>query len=89
MRKSRNVAAFVLTMLFAAGLTAQQPGLTVEQVDRWMSELSNWGRWGKDDQRGTLNLTTPAVRKEALKLARDGVSVSLAHTIEKEQAPEH
>jgi hypothetical protein len=25
----------------------------------WMSELSNWGRWGADDQRGTLNLITP------------------------------
>jgi kynurenine formamidase len=66
-----------------------QSALTVEQVDKWMSELSNWGRWGKDDQRGTLNLMTPAVRKDALKLAREGVSVSLAHTIEKEQAADN
>jgi hypothetical protein len=26
----------------------------------WMSELSNFGRWRSDDQRGTLNLITPA-----------------------------
>ena len=30
-----------------------------------MTALSNWGRWGKDDQRGTLNLITPAKRKQA------------------------
>ena len=23
--------------------------LTKEDVDRWMTDLSNWGKWGKDD----------------------------------------
>lgn len=87
--KSRYVAAILVAFCIVPGLTAQPAGLTVQQVDRWMSELSNWGRWGKDDQRGTLNLMTTAVRLEALKLAREGVSVSLAHTIEKEQAPDN
>lgn len=27
--------------------------------------VSNWGRWGRDDQRGTLNLVTPDVIKRA------------------------
>ena len=54
-----------------------------------MTELSNWGRWGKDDQLGTFNLITPAKRKAALKLARDGVAVSLAHTLDKEQFPDN
>ena len=44
-----------------------------------MKELSNWGRWGKDDQRGAANLITPAKRKQALALARTGETVSLAH----------
>jgi kynurenine formamidase len=88
-RKPRYVAACLAVLCLVPGLRAQTSEITVEQVDRWMSELTNWGRWGKDDQRGTLNLITPAVRKEALKLARDGVSVSLAHTIEKEQAPDN
>jgi hypothetical protein len=26
-----------------------------------MTELSNWGKWGKDDQAGTISLITPAV----------------------------
>ena len=29
-----------------------------------MKELSNWGRRGKDDQMGTVNLVTPAKRKD-------------------------
>ncbi len=53
-----------------------------------MTELPNWGRWGKDDQRGTLNLITPTTRKAALKLVREGISVSLAHTNEKDLAPD-
>ena len=30
-----------------------------------MTELSNWGRWGKQDQLGAINLITPAKRKQA------------------------
>lgn len=91
-RKSRNVAAVLALLCVAAPfspLSAQQGGITVDQVDRWMTELSNWGRWGKEDQRGTLNLMTPAVRRDALGLVKDGVPVSLAHTIEKEQAADN
>jgi kynurenine formamidase len=56
------------------------PGqLTAADIDKMMSQLSNWGRWGKDDQRGALNLITPAKRKQAAALVREGISVSLAH----------
>ncbi len=50
-------------------------------VLEWMSSLSNWGRWGGDDQLGCLNLITPAKRKAAAALVRDGVSVSCARPI--------
>jgi len=73
--------------LAAAG--ADPPKVTNADVAKWMTELSNWGRWGKGDQIGTLNLITPDKRKAALKLARDGVSVSLAHTLDKEQFPDN
>ena len=46
-----------------------------------MTELSNWGRWGKDDQLGTLNLITPAKRKQAVALVKEGYPVSLAHAV--------
>jgi hypothetical protein len=32
-------------------------------VDRWMPELSNWGRWGKNDRLEIVNLITPAKAK--------------------------
>jgi kynurenine formamidase len=43
-----------------------------------MAELSNWNRWGKDDQRGTVNLMTDATRKAAIATVQEGVSVSLS-----------
>ena len=44
-----------------------------------MNELSNRGRRGKDDELGTLNLITPAKRREAASLVKAGIAVSLAH----------
>lgn len=55
-----------------------RPLVTQAEYDRWQTELSNWGRWGKDDELGTLNLITPAKRKQAAALVRDGFTVSLA-----------
>lgn len=55
------------------------PVVSAEQFDRWMRELSNWGRWGKDDQVGAANLITAAKRRQALALAKEGIAVSLAH----------
>ena len=49
-----------------------------ETLNHWMSEISNWGRWGKDDQLGTLNLITPHIRKQAAELVHQGISVSLS-----------
>jgi len=46
-----------------------------------MTKYSNWGRWGKEDERGTLNLITPAKRIEAAKLVRTGMVVSMAKPI--------
>src|SRR5574342_687752 len=67
---------------------AQQPDHTVttEQYERWKKDLSNWGRWGKDDQIGALNLITPAKRKAAAALVKEGVSVSLAADPDTEKA---
>ena len=51
------------------------------QVLGWMESLSNWGRWGDDDQLGCLNLITPAKRQQAAALVKDGVPVSCARPI--------
>ena len=53
--------------------------VSVEQFETWMEELSNWGRWGENDEMGAANLMTPAKRKAAAALVRSGTTVSLAH----------
>jgi kynurenine formamidase len=58
--------------------SSSRPLVTEAQYEAWQTELSNWGRWGKDDQLGTLNLITPAKRKAALALVKEGVPVSLS-----------
>src|SRR5947207_15608230 len=57
-----------------------------EDFRRAMKELSNWGRWGNDDELGAANLITPAKRKLALALAKEGVTISLAHDVVQEPA---
>src|SRR5256885_13937586 len=66
--------------------TARPTIATEEDFRRAMKELSNWGRWGKDDELGAANLITPAKRKQAVALAKEGVSVSLAHDVMQEKA---
>jgi len=65
---------------------AQQPAppraaAVKADADRWMTELSNWGRWGKDDQLGALNLITAEKRRQAMALAKTGIVVSLERPI--------
>jgi len=62
------------------------PDKPLEYFDKMMTELSNWGRWGKDDQKGAVNLITPAKRKSALSAVKDGVSVSMARAAETVEA---
>jgi kynurenine formamidase len=81
----KRCACFVTLCLMALPAQERAP-VTKETVDQWMKELSNWGRWGKEDQLGTINLITPAKAKQGAALVREGVSVSLARVIETEKA---
>ena len=49
---------------------------TKADVDRMAGELSNWGRWGAEDERGALNLITDEARAAALGLIEDSSVVS-------------
>ena len=49
----------------------------------WLkSDLNNWGRWGADDQKGTLNHLSKEKTLHALSLVEEGVTVSCARPIE-------
>src|SRR6266571_4131055 len=60
--------------------------VTPPQFEQWKKDLNNWGRWGKDDEIGTLNFITAAKRKAAAALVREGFSVSLASDADTEKA---
>lgn len=74
------------TLLISLACAYGQPTVTKADVDEWMETLSNWGRWGGDDQLGTMNLISAETRLAAAKLVHKGVSVSLARNVEKEAA---
>jgi kynurenine formamidase len=66
---------------------AAQSSVTKEQFEKWVTELSNWGRWGKDDERGALNLITPAKRQQAAALVKTGTTVSLSRPVRRADQP--
>lgn len=70
------------------GAQANLSEVTKDQFDEWMTELSNWGRWGDDDERGVLNLITEEKRRQAGALVQTGTTVSLAHPIDRQPAEE-
>lgn len=49
-----------------------------EEFDALAREVNNWGRWGSDDQIGTLNLITDEVVRRAAACVRTGKRFSLA-----------
>lgn len=51
------------------------------------ASCSNAGRWGVDDELGTLNLITPEVRRRAAALVTEGVSISLATDLALDRSP--
>ncbi len=61
---------------------------TESEIFGWFDTLSNWGRWGKDDLLGTLNLITPEKRRAAAALVREGIHISCAWPISYEPTPE-
>ncbi|MFN8525468.1 MAG: cyclase family protein [Chloroflexota bacterium] len=50
----------------------------LQEFQALFDRCSNWGRWGADDELGTLNLITPAVRVRAASQVREGFTVSCA-----------
>ena len=66
------------------------PPLTAQtEYERWQTELSNWGRWGPDDEIGALNLITPEKRQAAAALVEEGITVSLARTADRDASEDN
>jgi kynurenine formamidase len=63
--------------------------ISLEEFDRLFVSLQNWGRWGRDDERGTLNYLTANKLRAAAVLVRRGRSVSLSIAINTVAGPDN
>ena len=56
---------------------------TAEQaIAAAVQRYRNWGRWGPDDRLGTVNFIDEAKRRQAARLVRRGVSISLSQSFD-------
>jgi kynurenine formamidase len=91
------IAATLVVAATASGFTdGQTPApagnrspVNAEEFDRLFQQVKNWGRWGADDQLGSVNLITAATRRKALSLAKTGQTVSLVHNPLTEKADDN
>jgi kynurenine formamidase len=49
-----------------------------DELKQLAKRVSNWGRWGGEDQRGTLNFITPEAVRRGVAAVRRGVTLSLS-----------
>jgi kynurenine formamidase len=59
------------------------------EFDELFDSVKNWGRWGADDTRGTLNYITANHIRRAASLVRTGRSISLSLPVNKVAGPDN
>lgn len=62
---------------------------TLAEVNSWLQEGSNWGRWGENGTAGAINLITPEKRRHAAELVKSGRTVSLGRPLPVEPSSEN
>src|SRR6266436_697821 len=75
------------TKLFGRKLAMAK--LSEADVKGLLEKCSNWGRWGKDDERGALNYINDRKRAAAAKLVQSGEAVSMALPLATLPAPDN
>lgn len=63
--------------------------VSLEEFERIFESVKNWGRWGADDQLGTLNYITPQKVRDAAALVTSGHRVSMQIPINKVAGPDN
>jgi kynurenine formamidase len=58
-----------------------------DELSVLIASCSNTGRWGEDDELGTLNLITSDVRRRAVGLVREGVTISIGSNLSPKSTP--
>jgi kynurenine formamidase len=62
--------------------TGQVNDNDAQHLSDLFAAVCNWGRWGPNDERGTLNYVTPDKARHAAALVKRGVVISAAHLID-------
>jgi kynurenine formamidase len=70
-------------------LVSRHKQISLEEFNRLFESLKNWGKWGAEDTRGTLNYITPAKVRAAASLVKSGRSVSMAIPINTVAGPDN
>lgn len=65
------------------------PYKTKKDMQTLFQQVSNWGRWGADDERGTLNYLTAERTAQAAKLVKSGKVISCARNFPVQPGPEN
>src|SRR5262249_6177490 len=63
--------------------------VSAEEFARTDEACKNWGRWGRDDQRGALNLITPERVAAAAQLVRTGRTISCSWPLDTRAGPDN
>jgi kynurenine formamidase len=63
--------------------------VSVAEFEAIFESVKNWGRWGKDDEVGTMNYVTPDTVRQAASLVRSGRRVSMAIPINQTSGPDN
>ena len=62
---------------------------SAQQIESYLADRSNWGRWPDNPSAGTVNLITARKRLAAIALVETGRTVSLSRPLPTEPAPDN
>ncbi len=78
------ISALIYLSVSASAFAVGPPEpMSTAEYNALKQATTNWGRWGEDDELGTLNLITPAQRAAGAALVKEGITVSLALDLNK------
>jgi kynurenine formamidase len=72
-----------------AGVTWPATSISLDEFDALFSAVRNWGRWGPEDQLGTLNFISPETVRRAAALVRSGRRASMQVPINTVAGPDN
>ena len=72
-----------------AGSRYSDRKMSLEEFERLFEALKNWGRWGSEDEKGTLNYLTPDKVRKAAALVKTGQTVSMSIPINTIAGPDN